>query len=253
MRQMRLFFAIGMLAVLFTACEEDFQYYKTIDFEDVVLGSAGYYNGSDKSGVFENGSYKKHIKSSIASFVNEYAESEWGGYWKGFSVSSKTDTLTAGYGNQYSCMARSASSKFGLAYASTGDSAVFWLKPAVDASESMELLRPRKMMITNAVYTYLSMRDGDAFSRKFTAGDWYKVIIRGYTNTSKTGELEFYLADFRGGKSIIVNDWTEVDLRTLGTPDRIVFSFDSSDQSAGWINTPAYACIDNIVIEYSGR
>lgn len=252
MRKIILFLALGFLALSFTSCEEDYKYYRTIDFEDVNLGENGFYNGSDKSGTLENGSYIKHIKSSMAMFVNEYAESAWGGYWKGFAVSSLNDTLTAGYTNQYSCMASSSVSKFGLAYASTGDSAVVLLQ-AVDKAETMEVLRPRSLKITNSVYAYRSISEGDTYSKKFAEGDWYKVTVRGYNDTQLTGAVDVYLADFRDGKKVILRDWTTVDLRKLGIADRLVLVFDSSDKSAGWMNTPSYACIDNIEIAYSDR
>lgn len=252
MKQLCFFLALGFLSFSFTACEDEYRYYMTIDFEDVSLGQSGYYDGSDKSGMLENGSYIKHIRSSQAIFVNEYAESAWGGYWKGFAVSSLTDTLTAGYTNQYSCMATSAVSKFGLAYASSGDSAVILLQ-AVDKTEAMEVLRPRSLMITNSVYAYRSISEGDAYSKKFAEGDWFKVTIRGYNDTQVSGEVDVYLADYRGGKKVLIRDWTAVDLRKLGIADRMVLIFDSSDKSAGWINTPAYACIDNIEIAYSDR
>lgn len=253
MRQMRSFFVLALVALAVASCEKNTAYVKTIDFEDVVLGEDGYYNGSDKSGTVVDGSYRKDIRSSFAIVVNHYAESEWGGFWKGFSISSLTDTVTRGYTNQYSSIAASGaagSAKFALAYASTGDSALMLLKP-VDPQEMMEVLRPKKMMITNSVYAYHTIKEGDMFSTKFEDGDWFKVIIRGYNQSTVSGSVEFYLADFRNGKKVIVKEWTSVDLSQLGVADRIVLTFDSSDKTGGWINTPAYACIDNIEIEYS--
>ena len=131
MRQMRSFFVLALVALAVASCEKNTAYVKTIDFEDVVLGEDGFYNGSDKSGTLVDGSYRKDIRSSFAVVVNHYAESEWGGFWKGFSISSLTDTVTRGYTNQYSSIAASGaagSAKFALAYASTGDSALLLLK-----------------------------------------------------------------------------------------------------------------------------
>lgn len=252
MKQVRLFLMVGVLALVATSCEEEFSYKKTIDFEDVKLGDEGYYNGSDKSGQLSAaGTWVKYIRSSAAEFENHYGESEWGGYWSGFAISSLKDTLTAGYGNQYSTMAGSGaagSANFALAF----DSAVIYTY-RIDPVESAEKAYPQSLMITNSTYTYHTLRDGNMFAAKFKSGDWYKVIIRGYKSATLTGTVEYYLADFRAGKSLIVKDWTKVNLSGLGAVDRMVLTFDSSDKTAGWLNTPAYACIDNLIIAYSEK
>jgi hypothetical protein len=252
MKQISLFLVVGLMALAVTSCEDTKRYVKTVDFEDVELGEEGYYNGSDKSGEELDGSYLTYIRSSIAELVNFYAESEWGGYWKGFSISSHTDTLTPGYFNQYSSIVgagANSSEKYAVAYASTGDSAVIYLQRTAN-TEAIETVYPRSLMITNSTYTYLTIKDGDMFSTRFGEGDWFKVTIAGYRDAEKTGLLDFYLADFREGKTEIIDKWIKVDLSALGRADRLVFSFDSTDKTAGWINTPAYACIDNLVVEF---
>lgn len=249
MKQIRLFFLLGVLALVVTSCEEEYSYKKTIDFEDVTLGSEGYFNGADKSGELVNGEWIKYIQSSSAEFMNTYGETEWGSYWNGFAISSLKDTTTAGYTNQYSSMAGSGvagSKQFAVAY----DSAVIYTQ-RIDPAERVEKTFPLSLMITNSTYTYRTIKDGDQFTSKFAEGDWYKVIIRGYKSATLTGTVEYYLADFRNGKSLIVKDWRKVDLSGLGQVERLELTFDSSDKSAGWINTPTYACIDNLIIAYS--
>ena len=81
-----------------------------VDFEDVTL-TDGIYNGSDLSGTpqketawgEEITNYYKDIVSGVAKFQNVYTN-EWMS-WKGFSISSKTDKETVGWGNQYSVYA----------------------------------------------------------------------------------------------------------------------------------------------------
>lgn len=251
MKQVRLFLMVGVLALVVTSCEDEFSIQKTIDFEDVTLGAEGYYNGSDKSGELIEGSWVNYIMSNSAEFINHYGESEWGAYWSGFSISSLKDTVTPGFGNQYSTIAgagAAGSVKFALAY----DSAVVMMQSHL-ADVEYPYAMPKSLMITNSTYTYRTIKDGDMFTSKFEAGDWYKIIIRGYKATEQTGELEYYLADYRAGKSLLIKDWKKVDLSGLGEVDRIVFTFDSSDKTAGWLNTPAYACIDNLIIAYSEK
>ena len=87
------------------------------------------------------------------------------------------------------------------------------------------------------------------YGKKFTTGDWFKLIITGYKNEVETAKVEFYLADFRAGKSSIINKWTKVDLEKLNEVDKIKFTMESSDIGDYGMNTPAYACIDNIEFE----
>jgi hypothetical protein len=101
-------------------------------------------------------------------------------------------------------------------------------------------------MLTNSTYTYLDMLNGSGFSKKFTTNDWFKVIITGYLNKIKTASVECYLADFQNGKADLLNTWKKVDMSALGNVNHVTFTFDSSDKSGEWLNTPAYVCIDNI-------
>src|SRR5690606_17763153 len=98
-------------------------------------------------------------------------------------------------------------------------------------------------------YAFYDMLEGSDYSKKFEENDWFKVIIRGYSGNTLTGTVEFYLADFRDGNSLIVRDWTKVSLSSLGTVDRLTLTFDSSDKGFFGVNTPKYVCLDDLVVE----
>ncbi|MHB9140666.1 MAG: DUF4465 domain-containing protein [Paludibacter sp.] len=233
MKSIKLFFAIAIFGFTFTACQPEDEVRTTVvDFENVALNSDSIWNGSDSTGQFISGN---------AAFQNNY-NAVWA-YWSGFACSSKTDTLTAGYGNQYSAAAGTGamdSKQFALAY----DSASVLIPKAFDYYSI------KSLYITNSTYAYLGMKTGDygigGIGKKFSAGDWFKVIIKGYKENLQTGSIDVYLADFRDSKSMILKDWQKVDVSALGQVDLVTFTFDSSDKSGGWLNTPAYACIDNI-------
>ena len=55
---------------------------------------------------------------------------------------------------------------------------------------------------------------------------------------------QFYLADFRDGKSEIVKDWQYCDLSALGQVSKVSFTLTSSDNGDYGMNTPAYFCLD---------
>src|SRR5687767_7461020 len=66
------------------------------DFENLALATDTFWDGSDLSGGFNSGN---------AYFVNDYNTSF--ASWSGFTYSNKADSITAGYGNQYSAITAS--------------------------------------------------------------------------------------------------------------------------------------------------
>ncbi len=236
-----------LAAALLIGCErEDVKTTVLIDFEDVELSETGYFDGSNKSGELnEEGVYVSLIETGSIQLENRYTyDEEWDyGYWEGFAVSSLVDVETPGLENQYSTIAGSGaggSKQFALVY----DNAVMHLPPTLEGNQV-----PESIMITNSTYAYLDMKEGSAFSKKFTEGDWFKLIVTASLEGSEIGQKEFYLADFRDGKSLIVKDWTELSLISFDEVDKLIFSFDSSDKGSFGINTPTYACIDNLVVK----
>jgi hypothetical protein len=242
MKTFKLILSIGILAFVFTACQQQTETKTTlVDFENVTLKDS-VWNGSDKSGtavkvvnpyyaMFGGDSiltnYNGSFISQIASFNNVYT-AEWYS-WSGFACSAKIDSTKAGYLNQYSVMAGSGalnSKQFGLAY----DSASLVCQANSDGKFSI-----KSIMLTNSTYAYLYMKTS------FVKDSWFKVIITGFLNKVQTSKVEYYLADYRNGKTFISKTWNKVDLSALGEVDQVSFTFDSSDSYS-----PSYTCIDNI-------
>jgi len=236
--------AILVLALGFVSCTNDNTETKEylITFEDVELGEDGYWNGSDESGKFESGEF---------SFLNTF--SDWGGgmtSWNGFACSSKTDITTPGFGNQYSAIAGKGannSEKFAIAFDNNATIEIPQNENGYFSAKSITL--------TNSTYAYLYIAEGkDGYNQTllpYTKEDWFKVIITGYKNKQETRSVEYYLANEKNGKIVVVNTWQKVDISSLGEVDKIVFTFDSTDKSeydgVVYLNTPAYVCIDNIL------
>lgn len=234
---------LGALLV-FTGCDEKQLEIINNDFEDVVLTSGLWFDGSSKIGTLVEGQYHYAIPSGSVQLLNVFTENEWFSYWSGFAVSAAIDTVTRGFANQYSTIAGSGaggSSKFALVY----DTATLVL------SYINGYQQPQSVMLTNSTFAYHDIKNGSSFSKKFGANDWFKVIIRGYFGTTATGTVEYYLADFRNGKSFIANTWNQVDLTSLGTVDKMTFEFDSSDKGVFGVNTPKYVCVDNLKVALS--
>ena len=60
-----------------------------------------------------------------------------------------------------------------------------------------------------------------------------------------TGTVKVELA--KEGK--FIRDWTYVDLSALGQVSEVMFYMEGSDNSYGYLNTPAYFCFDNFGAE----
>ncbi len=206
-------------------------------FDDVLLESESFYNGSDGAGGFQSGAFW---------FPNEYVP-DWS-YWSGFAVSSMRDTLTAGYGNQYSAITGRGvtnSENYAVVYIPGGQSMVFDTAMNITGFE-----------VTNSTLAYLMMRDGDpnGFSKKFggtqgTDPDFLKLMIWGSrVDGSLTDTVAFFLADYRFDdpeQDYIVRAWRWIHLENLGPVTRLHFAMDGSDKGDFGLNTPAYFCMDN--------
>ena len=231
-----LWVALAGAVMFFSSCEKEVEVIKEkevkISFENVVLNENGYQND------FPDG-----LILSDIDFYN-YFDNVWSS-WEGFAVSNNTDRLTAGYGNEFSVYAPSAangSEKFAIAY--SGFNEVTNCQFAGNRE-----LNFKSLMINNTTLTALALKDGLFSANAFGENDWFKIIITGFNaNGNQVGKVEFYLADFRNGKSYICQEWTEVNLSALGKVNKLEFTFESTDNDPIYgMNTPGYACIDDII------
>lgn len=232
MKKFTLFLSVFLLAVVLKA--------QTIaDFEDLTLAPNSYNDGSGLAGDFTSGN---------AVFANQYDTSFF--FWSGFAYSNMTDDTTPGLGNQYSAIT-------GSGYGGSANYAVAdeYGNAKVRFTGAQAGQPISGLFVTNATYAYLSMRDGDAFAKKFggpngTDQDWFMLRVIGWYNGAlKQNSVDFYLADFRSVDSTqdyIVKDWRWLDLSPLGNLDSIQFLLSSSDTGQFGMNTPAYFCIDQL-------
>lgn len=226
--------ALMALVIALSSCtEKDDFTTEIVDFQSINLEPDSYWNGSDGAGEMVLG---------MASFNNSY-DADWGA-WSGFAFSNVTDTETAGWSNQYSAYVASgpnANNNYAVSY-------VAGTEANITFTSEVNL---RSVKITNSTYAYLSILNGDEHNRKFEDGDWFLLTIVGHNSEDEIlGQETFYLADFRNSASLIVDDWTKVDLSSLKGVTKIVFHLSSSDNGDWGMNTPAYFCMDDLVYTY---
>jgi hypothetical protein len=205
----------------------------TIDLSNLTLPAGKHWDGSDGSGQFVSGK---------ATFLNSYNAGY--GTWGGFAYSNQNDTSASGYTAQFDVYTALPSNRgiFAVGYVDTYTPAT----PTVTFSEPATL---QSADFALNAYAYKSMRYGDGFAKQFAAGDWYKITVK---NVSSAGlavdSLEVYLADFRDGKRLLADDWVSVSLAPLGAASKLTFEASSTDNGEYGMNTPAYFCLDNMVI-----
>ena len=217
---------------------------QTADFENFNLSPDEFLNGSDGNGGFKSGEFY---------FPNQFTDAGGYTYWSSWAVSSMTDTTTPGFANEFSCIAGGGSensTSYAVSYV-IGESIVRMPDP------NDPLYFPYSVSINNSTYAYLSMLDGDGFAKKFGGldgndPDFFLLTIKGYEDgILKEDSIDFYLADYRfmdNSMDYIVDEWTTIDLMPLGHVDSLSFTLSSSDNNSFGMLTPAYFCLDNLIL-----
>lgn len=208
----------------------------TVDLESFSLASESYWDG-------KYGTPGSFIMDD-AVFQNNY-DFDYD-YWSaGFAVSNITDDTQTGYGGLY----------IAQPFIGNTSSANYTIGQRDAEITFIEVKSIQSVYISNNVYAYTSMRDGDSFAKQFGGSsgddpDWFLLTIEGFDLADNSvGTVEFYLADYRFSDNLqdyIVDAWTLVDLSSLGNVKKLKFSLTSSDVGSFGMNTPAFFALDDL-------
>lgn len=246
MRKLSLLFLFVSVFALWS-CNDDNETIKietATSFEGLLSDPESEYTTTAGEQVDEY--YKKTTFSDpkgLVEFDHYYASWGFGG---GFTYTNKTDVTTPG---SYNLSAITASGKSGSVYL-TANSSVF--TPAILTNMQADKYQFKGAWVTNSVFAYLAVKDGnDGWGgvTKFGAGDWFKLEAVGYAiNGTEVGRSEIYLADYRDGKTEVLNTWKWFDWTSIANAAYIDFEMTSTDTGEWGMNTPAYFCIDAITM-----
>lgn len=206
-----------------------------VTFEELNQDSGKVLNGIDGS-----------LNTAIESLnFPVFWDTSFGGFWSsGWAVSSKLDSATAN--SDYASQLYLAKPKYGFnnskAFAVGQSGSFFYSEKGIAITE---------FYISNSVYTYNSMKLGDAFAKKFGGNsgrdqDSLICVIKSYFNGNLTLTQRIALADFRfadSAQDYILKDWIAVN---PGICDSVVFGMESSDNSSWGMNTPSFFVLDNV-------
>ncbi len=216
-----------------------------VDFEDLSVPPAGFFNG-DPGNLAPGDEVLQPWTSGGVGFANTFGiDADFSyPYWSGFAYSDVVNTTTNTFENQYAAYPGSGYQSTTYAIAYSGAAAVSLPSPATVAG----------FRIANTTYAYLTMRDGDdyGFTQPLAAEGWFLVTASGSLGGTATGSAEFYLADLRGATPPgLVAGWEWFDLSGLGTVDAVSFAFSGSDVGGFGLNTHAYFAMDDFTYSAS--
>lgn len=235
-------FSISLTVISFVAITH-FGFSQTVaDFEDFKLMPGQYLNNAAPESSFQSGAIE----------LPNFFDPEFN-FWSGWSITADTNTTTPGFLNQYSAIPGQGALK------SHTYAVGYIYDPIVIRHQPHALGKPMiGLYVTNSTYTYLSMRDGDSFAKKFGGEtgddpDFLMITFKKYSGGVLSADsINFYLADYRfpnAKDDYLVADWTYVDLTTLGPMDSLSMRMTSSDNGMFGMNTPSYVCIDQLTTD----
>ncbi len=214
-----------------------------VDFEDVAL--------SANSALPATASDQSPLSSRGVSF-NRTWNTEFDCCASGWAVSNQRNQTAPGPASAFSAYVQAAG---GGGHASSNFAVGNNLMRGESQIDFPEPVAVQGMYLANVTYTYLAVaegNDGAGFvSGPFGPGDWLKLEVIGLdSRAQELGRVPAFLADFRDGKSQLLQEWTWLDLGPLGNNiQRLEFEMSSTDTGPFGMNTPAYFAIDDLTYE----
>lgn len=226
------FLFVAALALTFAACNSK---------QEVVDKSVATFEEASISPLAPSSVFAYGVDTTVylasGNFAVQQTVAYGGTYVSGAVVTNITDTKFVDYKDAYK-------SVVGGAYA--GKNYVVWYEDAF--TPNVIKLNAAAVVpgvyVTNNVYAYNSMKNGDDFAGEpFGANDYFTLIIHGALNGEDVNnQVTVKLAEGTN----IVKEWIYVDLSTLGKIDELSFDFEGSRTGDFGVNTPTYFCLDNL-------
>lgn len=220
----------------------------------------------DDKGVW-TGTYSEdymYWESQVFMFSHILGGSSWGGsYWDGFTVSrnsDNTDHAADGWLTyQWGCMAGGGITNVDE---TTGEVSVsadrpyilgYWSGFPEDCCTILfndgNSYSPAGVYISLSPYAYYAnIKGASPASPMQNEGDFLSITATAVDADGGKTSVTKILAEYRNGKLEQSDKWEWFDLSSLGKAEQIIFTMDSSDKSYGYMNTPAYFCLDRLTV-----
>ena len=172
--------------------------------------------------------------------------------YTGYVISADPSNVAVGnYAvDQYRSAAGGAfeGNNFGVAYYSAPSSWFAGYNDPITLTNTTEPQVISGFYITNSAYTMDAILNGDYANDPFSQGDYLSLTIHGYNGTTSTGDITFYLADYRSSNAAehyALDTWEWLDLSSLGEVTRLEFEMYTTKSDQYGFTTPTYFCLDN--------
>ncbi|MCM1142778.1 MAG: DUF4465 domain-containing protein [Muribaculum sp.] len=146
------------------------------------------------------------------------------------------------------------SNNFAVVYGYQDEYNEAWIaKPYFTLDQPMNV---SSIAICNTAYSYGVMKYGNTYGSQGetesleSSNGWFKIIATGYKQDGSTQTSEMYICNYDSSEGAIVPLKTTWQTWNLGFTDviKVEFNFEGSDVSDYGLNTPAYICMDNILL-----
>lgn len=137
---------------------------------------------------------------------------------------------------------------FAIAYYSAPSSWYAGYKAPITLTYTTEAKPITGFYVTNSAYTLDAILNGDYANDAFGEGDYLSLTVKGYNGETLTGEVMFYLADYRSANEserFALKEWKWLDLSRLGAVTRLEFEMFTTKSDQFGFTTPTYFCLDN--------
>lgn len=213
-----------------------------------ISGSTAFWNGGialSKWNIMSNPTETTNITKPSGTISEDW----WYSYNNQMSVYNTASTDGANKNAGHS------GSNFGVVYGYKDSYNSQWMdKPSFTLDDSYDLCG---LWYCNSSYVYGVMTNGNKFGNIGVAGSmaetngYFEVILECYDAAGKLIDTKTQLlADYRIGNTQVtpVTTWTYWPINVENVKN-VKFNFAGSDTGAYGLNTPAYICIDDIVIK----
>ena len=258
-RYISLIIAVAILSMA-SSCNKNSE-----DYSETTLTLNATAIDYNSNGVWSNTFVPETNLTSQGIFFSHSGQSTPYELWSGFAPSRNSDTTDhtsdSWTDHQWSVMSgggmSGAGTPFLVGYWNTSEAADVKIDEAscvisYGTDTPRKAFSPISLFLNNSTWSYYAMKNGTNFNKKFSTGDYCKLLIYGYNNGVKVGPVEAYLADYRSSNPEdwkILSDWTFVNLDILGEVQYLYFQMESTDSGKWGMNNPSYFCIDRLKIK----
>ena len=232
MKKLSLFFITCLSAFIFCSCDKDDENTTVVPVSISLENKLTEDNTefiSEKE-ITPGTSTLDTFQDSNALLTFDHYFADWGsGYsFSAFTYMNKTDNSASNSPVPYCKKA-----KTGKVYLAVNPSDY---SPAIMTINNPSIYTINGAWVTNSTYAYNSMTIGDSYATAFKKDSYFKLTATGFD------------ANYKSNNDKPVTEWIWFDMSPLMAAVKIQFSLTSSDTGKYGMNTAAYFCMDDIVL-----